>query len=66
MWATSTFISAAPPGCVPFSAGRWLQMTTLSRILHLGWLVPAGAGAYFAVLFALGFRLRDFSRRAAS
>lgn len=46
--------------------GDWLQMNTLSRILHLGWLVPAGAGAYFAVLFALGFRLRDFSRRAAS
>ncbi|MBL8468353.1 murein biosynthesis integral membrane protein MurJ [Methyloversatilis discipulorum] len=46
--------------------GDWLQMATLSRILHLCWLVPAGAGAYFAVLFALGFRLRDFSRRAAS
>jgi putative peptidoglycan lipid II flippase len=46
--------------------GDWLQMNTLSRILHLGWLVPAGAGTYFAVLFALGFRLRDFSRRAAS
>lgn len=46
--------------------GDWLQMSTLSRILHLCWLVPAGAGAYFAVLFALGFRLRDFSRRAAS
>jgi putative peptidoglycan lipid II flippase len=46
--------------------GDWLQMGTLSRILHLCWLVPAGAGAYFAVLFALGFRLRDFSRRAAS
>lgn len=46
--------------------GDWLQMGTLVRILHLCWLVPAGAGAYFAVLFALGFRLRDFSRRAAS
>ena len=46
--------------------GDWLQMATLSRILHLCWLVAAGAGAYFAVLFALGFRLRDFSRRAAS
>jgi putative peptidoglycan lipid II flippase len=46
--------------------GDWLQMATLSRVLHLCWLVAAGAGAYFAVLFALGFRLRDFSRRAAS
>ncbi len=46
--------------------GEWLQMGTMMRILHLCWLVPAGAGAYFAVLFALGFRLRDFSRRAAS
>lgn len=46
--------------------GDWLTMSTLTRVMHLAWLVPAGAGAYFAVLFALGFRLRDFSRRAAS
>ena len=46
--------------------GDWLELGTLARVLHLCWLVAAGAGAYFATLFALGFRLRDFSRRAAS
>ncbi|MDP3288284.1 MAG: murein biosynthesis integral membrane protein MurJ [Methyloversatilis sp.] len=47
-------------------AGNWLRAGTMTRILNLTWIVLAGAGAYFATLFALGFRLRDFSRRAAS
>ncbi|MDP2867874.1 MAG: murein biosynthesis integral membrane protein MurJ [Methyloversatilis sp.] len=47
-------------------AGDWLRAGTMTRILNLTWIVLAGAGAYFATLFALGFRLRDFSRRAAS
>jgi putative peptidoglycan lipid II flippase len=34
------------------------------RLLRLGVLVAAGASAYFAVLALLGFRPRDFSRRA--
>ena len=46
--------------------GEWLQMNTLTRIGHMSWIVAAGAGSYFATLFALGFRLRDFSRRAVS
>ena len=36
-----------------------------TRALRLGGIVLAGALAYFATLFALGFRPRDFSRRAA-
>ena len=36
------------------------------RMLWLGVLVVAGAGSYFSVLFALGFRPRDFARRAVS
>ena len=46
--------------------GDWLSMGTTLRLTHLAWLVPLAAGAYFATLFAFGFRLRDFSRRAAS
>ncbi len=46
--------------------GDWLTMGTALRMAHLAWLVPLAAGAYFATLFAFGFRLRDFSRRAAS
>ncbi len=46
--------------------GDWLAMGTALRMTHLAWLVPLAAGAYVATLFAFGFRLRDFSRRAAS
>ena len=38
----------------------------LQRCLRLGLLVAAGAGSYFAMLFAQGFRPRDFARRSLS
>ncbi|HEU0187277.1 MAG TPA: murein biosynthesis integral membrane protein MurJ, partial [Gallionellaceae bacterium] len=47
------------------SEQQWLHTHGWTRILHLSWLVAAGIVAYFAVLYLLGFRLRDFSRRAA-
>lgn len=47
------------------SEASWLKNGTLGRLLHLSWLVPLGAGAYFATLWVLGFRLGDFKRRAA-
>jgi putative peptidoglycan lipid II flippase len=46
--------------------GDWLQTHTATRIMNLCWIVMAGAAAYFTTLFALGFRLSDFSRRASS
>ncbi len=42
----------------------WLTDGGLHRILRLTALVVGGIVVYFAVLGALGFRLRDFSRRA--
>ena len=45
---------------------NWLQSGFIERIIHLAWLVPLGAGAYFATLWILGFRLGDFKRRTAS
>ena len=36
------------------------------RIIHLSWLVVLGVVVYFAVLFMLGFRLKDFSKHGAS
>ena len=45
---------------------HWLTTSGWSRIIHLTWLVGAGVAVYFAVLFALGFRLKDFSKRGAS
>ena len=57
-------------GCALFfamgPAEKWLTMTLTARILQLGLLVALGAAAYFATLWLLGFRLRDFSRRAST
>ena len=44
-------------------AGDWLQMATLLKLTWLALLVVAGAVVYFAVLWLLGFRPRDFSKR---
>ncbi len=42
----------------------WSEGLMWQRLLRLGGLVAAGVLAYFASLFLLGFRLRDFNRRA--
>jgi putative peptidoglycan lipid II flippase len=44
-------------------AGDWLQMVTIVKLTWLAVLVVAGAVVYFAVLWLLGFRPRDFSKR---
>lgn len=45
-------------------ATSWLAAGALERVARLALLVAAGGAAYFATLWLLGFRLRDFSRRA--
>jgi len=47
------------------SAGDWLRYPLSERMARLFMLVALGAGVYFATLWALGFRLGDFKRRAA-
>lgn len=47
------------------SEKEWLRFDLLTRVMRLALLVLAGAGAYFAALWALGFRPRDFSRKGA-
>lgn len=44
-------------------AGDWLQMVTIVKLAWLAVLVVAGAVVYFTVLWLLGFRPRDFSKR---
>lgn len=46
------------------SEQSWLTSSGWSRILHLSALVVGGVLVYFGVLGVLGFRPRDFSRRA--
>jgi putative peptidoglycan lipid II flippase len=48
------------------SQEHWLTTHGWTRIIHLSWLVMLGVTVYFAVLFALGFRPKDFSKRGAS
>jgi len=43
----------------------WLAYGIGERLLRLGLLVVLGAGSYFATLWLLGFRVRDFRRRGA-
>lgn len=42
----------------------WSEGNMLLRLLRLGGLVLVGLASYFAMLLLLGFRLRDFARRA--
>ena len=42
----------------------WDQGGMLERLLRLGGLVAAGVVTYFSVLLLLGFRLKDFARKA--
>ncbi len=46
-------------------AGDWLHMRTMVKLMWISLLVTAGAVSYFAALYALGFRPRDFSKRVS-
>jgi putative peptidoglycan lipid II flippase len=50
---------AAGPGAA------WLAMGAAARAGNLAWVVVLGGATYFAALWLLGFRLADFSRKAA-
>ncbi len=41
----------------------WLENSPMERIIRLTWVVTLGAISYFASLWLLGIRLKDFSRR---
>jgi putative peptidoglycan lipid II flippase len=47
-------------------ASLWLEATLWTRVLRLSWVCAAGAAAYFAALWLLGFRLADFTRGGAA
>ncbi len=59
---------AAMSACLWFAAGSdaaWLTATGFAKVLRLSGVVLLGAATYFAALWLLGFRLRDFVQRAA-
>ncbi|RPI47691.1 MAG: murein biosynthesis integral membrane protein MurJ [Betaproteobacteria bacterium] len=43
----------------------WLDAPATARVLRLAGIVTLGAAGYFLTLWLLGFRIRDFMRRAA-
>ncbi|MDB5810684.1 MAG: integral rane protein MviN [Betaproteobacteria bacterium] len=43
----------------------WLAMKATAKVLHLTAVVALGGATYFASLWALGFRVRDFMQRGA-
>ena len=43
----------------------WLAQAAAGRAAKLTWVVLLGAASYFASLWGMGFRLKDFSKRAA-
>ena len=45
--------------------GAWLATGAAARAANLAWIVVLGAATYFAALWLLGFRISDFSKRAA-
>jgi len=46
------------------SIGQWYNLDLMAQILNLSMLVIVGGASYFAVLFALGIRLKDLRRPA--
>lgn len=57
--ATGIYFTAGPDSL-------WLHASSLERVIRLSALICGGISVYFAVLFALGFRLTDFRRRSAT
>jgi putative peptidoglycan lipid II flippase len=52
-------------GAIWYSMGSeasWFALAAPERALKLAWVIVAGAGTYFAALWAMGIRPRDFSR----
>jgi putative peptidoglycan lipid II flippase len=44
----------------------WLDYSVLERVTRIGLLVALGMTVYFSTLWLMGFRLKDFSRRASA
>jgi len=63
--ALAVYVMAAVLWMTTGTVTEWLAAPAAERIAWLSWVVPLGAGTYFAALWMLGFRLRDFSHKGA-
>ena len=64
--AIAVYVMAAVLWTTSGDAAAWLTLGATARAAHLAWIVLLGAASYFAVLWLLGFRLGDFSKRGAA
>jgi putative peptidoglycan lipid II flippase len=46
------------------SESSWFEIDATHRAFKLAWVIAAGATSYFVALFAMGMRLRDFTRQS--
>ncbi len=63
--AVAVYVMATVLWLASGADASWLAMRAAPRAANLTWLVLLGAASYFAALWLLGFRLADFSRKAA-
>ena len=63
--ALAVYVMGAVLWLTTGSASDWLAASALHRAAHLTGVVALGAAVYFVTLLALGFRLKDFNRKAA-
>jgi putative peptidoglycan lipid II flippase len=60
--AVALFVLAVVLVAVAGPPALWLAATLWAKVGRLAWVCAAGAAAYFAALWLLGFRLSDFNR----
>jgi putative peptidoglycan lipid II flippase len=60
VYAMSAVLWLATP-----SDASWLTTGATARAANLTYVVVLGAASYFTALWLLGFRIADFSKRAA-
>jgi len=63
--AIAVYVMSAVLWLATAGDAAWLAMGIAARAANLAWVVLLGAVSYFAALWLLGFRIKDFSKRAA-
>lgn len=63
--ALAVYVMGAVIWIASGSSSEWLAATGSQRVLRLTAVIALGGATYFAALWLLGFRLKQFSQRAA-
>jgi putative peptidoglycan lipid II flippase len=63
--AVALFVMAAVLHIVAGDNAVWISYKLLPKLTHLVVVLGVGAASYFATLWLLGIRVKDFIKRAA-